>query len=320
MVESNNLHAITGTASHSPCPICFSVQIQSFLAVDSYRIVRCARCGFLFVSPPPSQEELASFYQQMSYYQGSEYGYANYFAQRPAHERLARERLVRIERLRPYRGRILDVGCAAGFFLHVAKTRGWEPVGVEVSREMARYAEELLNVSVASTTPLLGAAPTSFDAVTMWEYIEHIADPRSEVERLTTLLKPGGILALSTPNANYWVAVHRPSYWREFKPPAHIGFFTEVTLRRMLMECGLEVITVLRTQPHAPSHPYTAQRLLETLRDRVGNGANRRTPIWWSFSLAWRAVEWASRASYKWRWPQNDVSVTLEAYARKPVQ
>ena len=300
------------------CPVCDSSRQHHYLAVDGYQIVQCRRCRYLFVSQPPSDAELAAFYQEPGYYKGSAYGYTDYFALRPIHEKLARTRLRRIERLRQARGRILDVGCAAGFFLKVAQDRGWDVHGVELSEDMAAYTERLTGASVASRVTALDAEPASFDAITCWEYIEHIPEPRVEVQRLVRLLKPGGVLALSTPNTRCWEAVHQPERWREFKPPAHIGFFTAATLRWMLSSCGLEVVALPRSQPRAPAHPYAAQRLLGLLRETVGNGAERRTPFWWIFSLAWRLSERATQAAYALRWPDSDIQVCAEAYARKP--
>src|SRR4051794_39819396 len=178
------------------CPICASPNQHAYLKVDRYQIVECERCRFLFVSPPPTEQELTDFYQQPAYYKGGAFGYNDYFAQRQRHEQLARRRLARIEQLRPGRGRILDVGCAAGFFLKVAQDRGWDVRGVELSEAMVEYASRLLGQPIARRVTALDAMPTSFDAITLWEYIEHIPDPRDEVRRLVELLKPGGVLAL----------------------------------------------------------------------------------------------------------------------------
>jgi 2-polyprenyl-3-methyl-5-hydroxy-6-metoxy-1,4-benzoquinol methylase len=304
----------------STCPLCGSAERRPYLRVEGYQIVQCQDCRFLCVSSPPPAAELAALYQQQDYYKGDlPFGYTDYFAQRASHEALARARLRRIERLLPRRGRILDVGCAAGFFLKVAQQRGWEVEGVEISQDMAAYATQLIGRPIAARLAGLDAGPGAFDAITCWEYIEHIADPRDEVLRLVQLLKPGGVLALSTPNTRYWTAVHWPERWQEFKPPAHLGFFTATTLREMLAACGLEVVALPRTQPRAPGHPYAAQRLLELLRRKVGNGAERRTPLWWTFSLAWRLVERSTQAAYALRWPDSDIALCIEAYARKPL-
>ena len=299
------------------CPLCDHIQHAHVLNVAGYVIVRCVHCQFIFVSPPPSPEALREFYQNPAYYVGGIVGYNDYWAAKPVHEREARQRLSRIERLAPAKGKVLDVGCAAGFFLKVAQERDWDPWGVELSTDMADYASALIGRSVVGSLAELRAAPGSFDAITFWEYIEHIPDPRAEVLRLVELLKPGGILALSTPNTNYWEAVHQPAVWREFKPPGHLGFFTAATLRQMLESAGLEVIAIPRVGARAPKHPYAIHRLLAWLRQTVGSGADRKTPFWWLFSLAFRLVEWTIQALYKLRWPASDMQIGLEAYARK---
>src|SRR4051794_25650926 len=109
----------------SICPLCGSAKICPERVVSGYPIVRCLQCSFLFVSPAPTAADLIQFYQQAVYYEGSALGYSDYVGERARHEQLASRRLLRIERLRPKRGRILDVGCAAGFFLRIAQLRGW---------------------------------------------------------------------------------------------------------------------------------------------------------------------------------------------------
>jgi 2-polyprenyl-3-methyl-5-hydroxy-6-metoxy-1,4-benzoquinol methylase len=272
----------------------------------------------LFVSPAPTAAELAAFYQQAAYYEGSSLGYSDYIGDQARHEQLARRRLQHIERLQSKPGRILDVGCAAGFFLKIAQLYGWEPLGVELSNDMAQMASTLIGRPVAPTLADLDIAPGSLDCITLWEYIEHIPDPREEIERLTALLRAGGVLALSTPNTGYWSAEHQPERWREFKPPAHLGFFTHATLDQLLRGCGLRVVQILHVTARAPSQPYALQRMLALLRRYVGSGEDRRTPIWWSFSLAWRLVEWLSQAGYRLRTPGSDLHIGLEAYAIKP--
>jgi 2-polyprenyl-3-methyl-5-hydroxy-6-metoxy-1,4-benzoquinol methylase len=300
------------------CPLCRSANICPYRIVGSYPIVRCLQCSFLFVSPAPTAADLSAFYQQAAYYEGSSLGYSDYIGDRARHEQLARKRLQRIEQLLSRRGRILDMGCAAGFFLGSAQRCGWEPLGVELSREMAHMTATQIGCPVVPTLADLNIAPGSLDCVTLWEYIEHIPDPRDEVERLSALLRSGGVLALSTPNTGYWSAVYQPERWREFKPPAHLGFFTHATLDQLLRSCGLQVVRILHVTGRAPSQPYAFQQLLALLRQYVGSGEDRRTPIWWIFSLAWRLVECLSQARYQLQTPGCDLHIGLEAYAIKP--
>lgn len=299
-----------------PCPICAGQQSIPFLTTSGYLIVRCARCSFLFVDPPPTAAALHQFYQQGAYYAGSELGYGDYLGQRSQHEQLARRRLEQIERIVPTRGALLDVGCAAGFFLHVAQRRGWTVSGVELAQEMASQARQLIGQPVVPTLADLAAPLEAFDAISAWEYIEHIPEPGAEISKLAAFLRPGGVLALSTPNTGYWSAVYRPNEWREFKPPAHLGFFTEHTLRQAIEAAGLQVIVLPKLVTRAPSHPVLLRAPLALLR-RLGNRADKKTPLWWIFSLTWRLVERLSQLYYQARWPGSQLQIGLEVYARK---
>ena len=184
------------------CPICAARASTPFLTVNSYTIVQCCDCSFLFVDPPPSPAQLQAFYQHDEYYAGSQLGYGDYLGAQQQHEALARKRLRRIERSVPARGAILDIGCAAGFFLHVAQERGWQTWGVELSAHMASYAARWLKRPVVARIDELGLPPGSFDAVTMWEFIEHVGEPRAELEQAVKMLRRGGELSLSTPNTS----------------------------------------------------------------------------------------------------------------------
>ena len=300
-----------------PCPICAGLAATPFLTSSGYSIIQCATCRFLFVDPAPTPAALQAFYQRSEYFSGSELGYGNYLGQRLQHEQLARGRLIRIEQILPMRRTLLDVGCAAGFFLEVAKQRGWVVSGVEIAETMAAHARELTGQPIVATLEELHAAPESFDVISAWEYIEHMAEPGAEIRRLAALLCPGGVLAFSTPNTGYWTALHRPHEWREFKPPAHLGFFTAATLRRAIESAGLQVIALPKVVAIAPTQPALLNAMLNRLR-HFGTGAERRTRLWWVFGLAWRLVERLSQVIYRLRWPGSDLHIGLEIYARKP--
>lgn len=328
------------------CPLCQDPQHSPALFIDGYTIVRCDSCAFLFVCPAPAPAELHAFYARDEYYAGDSKGYANYLDQQPRHTQLAIQRLQRIERLLgevrgqgltapvlrlvprypggrgAFRkasnlGGILDVGCAAGFFMAAAQARGWQAYGIEIAPGMADHARNLTRRPVAQSAVALGLEPDSLAVVTMWEYIEHVPDPLGELRQYTKLLAPGGILALSTPNTGYWMAVHRPERWREFKPPAHVGFFTAATLRQALEAAGLKVILIRPSLARPPSRPYALDRMLGLVGDSLGRGNQRRTPLWWLFSIGWRLVELGSLLAYRLRWPHSDLHIGLEAYAYK---
>lgn len=221
---------------------------------DGYDIVRCPSCGLLARATLPTEAELAELYS-LEYFRATSHdgqGYLDYVGDAELHRETARRRLERLERIHAA-GRLLDVGAAAGFFVAEARERGWEAHGIDISAPMVAWGVEQLHVPLAEAT--LAAAPSeraSLDAVTMWDYIEHALDPAADLERVRQLLRPDGVLALSTGDASAVVARISGVRWHLLTPRHHNFFFSFETLRRLLMRTGFTVIGADRSGARYP--------------------------------------------------------------------
>lgn len=298
------------------CAVCQHDRFAPFLEKNGYTIVRCLTCSFLFVHPPPAPETLQALYTDPSYFRSrGPFGYTNYEAERAVWEAQARARLSVIERY-VSGGELLDVGCATGIFLRVARERGWRVCGIEIAPEAAQEAHRLTGGPIfSSADPLLQEGRT-FDVITLWEYLEHVPDPRAELQRMSRLLRPGGLLALSTPNAGQRRVQRAPALWREFKPPEHVNFFTARTLRRLLSACGFHTLLL---RPIAPDYqaPEWIEHQIARARLRLGDRHDRRTPLWFFYSIARRAVRWTVILHHTLWLSPLDYAEGIEAYARK---
>ena len=237
---------------------------------DGLEIVRCPRCGLLFRAILPSPEDLpglydSAYFQAEDRSQGGE-GYADYVGEADLHRLNARRRLSLLEGFTAP-GRLLDVGCAAGFFLDEARGRGWEVTGIEVSTEMAEWASGTLGLPQVIHGSFTGHPwdEGTFDCVTMWDYIEHTIDPLFELQLAHRLLRPGGMLALSTGDAGSLVARLTGRRWHLLTPRHHNYFFTRSSLLSGLERAGFSVL-VARHLGARYSVRYLAHKL-RTLAD-----------------------------------------------------
>jgi 2-polyprenyl-3-methyl-5-hydroxy-6-metoxy-1,4-benzoquinol methylase len=225
--------------------------------------VRCPSCGLLFRRDLPAQAELDEIYG-LEYFKGGASGYLDYVADEDVHRSSARNRLDALERVVP-RGRLLDVGAAAGFFVDEARALGWDAAGIDVSEPMVEWGRRTLSAPLERATLASSAASTaSLDVVTMWDYLEHSIDPTSDLERAHVLLRPGGVLALSTGDAATFVARISGSRWHLLTPRHHNFFFTVATLSRLLEQTGFDVISL----DHRGSR-YPLRYLVHKLRTLV---------------------------------------------------
>ena len=224
--------------SSAACRLCTSADLSHYLAVQEHRLDRCGSCGFVQVRQQPSQNALRALYADGYFKRGK---YDEEFAQRREGER----RLELLERARVSPGgRVLDAGCATGDFLSLGSQR-YEMWGLDVSA----YATEVAARKNPSCSGRIFTGfveeqsfePEFFDAIVMWDVVEHIWDPKSVLRRLVSHLRPGGSLILSTPDIGALTARIMRKRWAFMTVPEHLGFFSPRSLRFLLeTELGLD--------------------------------------------------------------------------------
>jgi len=231
------------------CNLCGADDALPVTEIDGFHIVRCRQCGLVYVNPRYREEFLQGIYTKEYYdhdgiQNGLEFfGYDNYLADEENIKITFAKRLKTIERY-VAQGRLLDIGCATGFFLDLARSEGWEVAGTEVSDFGARLARERFDLDVClGTLKELRFDAGAFDVVTMWDVIEHVVDPLGELEEVWRILGDGGLLSLITPDVGSLVARVLGSRWEEFRRVReHIYFFSRRTMTEMLRKAGFEVL------------------------------------------------------------------------------
>jgi SAM-dependent methyltransferase len=252
-------------ADESPrCLVCGSTDARERYAITRFRVMACGGCEQIFLHPLPSEAEIVDLFRQLyTTGEGSVPELKEYYQftfhdvpENPLVEQYERH-LDLIERHRAP-GRLLDLGCGTGLFLSVARRRGWEPFGVDESREATDWARQHFGLS-----PWVGAFESfaaegrRFDVITGWDVIEHSRDPVALLKVARECLAPGGIVALSTPNQRSILDAVAGLLYRatgggitgpleKFYIEQHFLYFTPDSLRACLARAGLGVVQLER--------------------------------------------------------------------------
>jgi SAM-dependent methyltransferase len=254
--------------------VCGGGECRERLRAGGVAIAECAGCGVRFWRPPRGFDARSTY--DASYFAdpSEARGYDDYGTLEPALRRTFARRLARLGAPAPG-ARLLDVGAAYGFAVTEARAAGWSAFGVEVSAAAARRAGRggggAVVVADAATLPFPAAA---FDAVTLWDVLEHLPDPHAAIAAASACLRPGGRLALTTGDVGSVVARVSGRRWHLYSIPEHLFFFTRRSLRLLLDAHGLRVES-MRAEASLYPIGYLAERLRKTLLGRGTAGPPR---------------------------------------------
>jgi SAM-dependent methyltransferase len=203
------------------------------------RLVKCPRCGLQFVSPRLRPDLILKGYRE-----GTD---EVFVSQAAAREHTFARCLTLIERYAPDRGRLFDVGTAAGAFLHVAQKRGWTVSGCEPNRWLCDWGRKNYGLDIQAGTIFDSTHPDGvFDAVTVWDVLEHTPDPMAFLRECRRVVRPGGLLIVNYPDIESWISRAMGRRW-VFLLSVHLYYFTRRTLTAMLEKVGFDVVMM---KPH----------------------------------------------------------------------
>ena len=232
-----------------PCNLCGSDDHRFLFSKIKRRVefsvVSCKNCGFMFMNPMITEKKMADVYTS-EYYDNYDYETRDEKKRNVADRRniATFERIMRITGLQ--KGNLLDVGCAAGFFLKSIKDRysQWNLAGCDVSEQAVKTGISQHNFDLRKGEIVdCKYDAKSFDLITMREVIEHVAKPMKSLNEINRILKESGFLVVQTGNMRSIVALilgKRHFYFDS----VHVSYFSLKTLKYALANSGFKVIYV----------------------------------------------------------------------------
>lgn len=225
------------------CPVCGKVGPREWLRGpdrfhgrrEPYTLLRCGGCSLVWLSDPPRPAEMYRHYTE---------AYHNLIAaagDNPARWAFRKEVVAKHKQS----GALLDLGCSSGAFLAYMRGAGWQLSGIEMSADEAKVAAAKSGASVfVGDIPDAQFAPQSFDAITCFDVLEHVFEPRAVMTKVAEWLKPGGIFYILVPNVDSAEARVFGSYWHGLELPRHLFHYSPASLKFVAGLAGLREVSI----------------------------------------------------------------------------
>jgi SAM-dependent methyltransferase len=239
------------TETLTSCPLCGGKEFEQFLTVkdyfltgESFKIFRCIECGFKFVNPRPTYDEIGKYYQSDAYISHNSAGFSLFnWAYRVARYFAIRKKYGLVRHFTKGE-RLLDIGCGTGELLKYCKRKGFVVQGVEPNESPRKYAIEQNGIDVKSSLTELSGGVDDFDCIMLWHVLEHIHSLNTTLDDIKRILNKEGLLVIAVPNHESFDAKFYNSFWAGYDVPRHLYHFTRDSIFRFADKHGFVVQNV----------------------------------------------------------------------------
>lgn len=263
-----------------------------------YNVIKCQSCGLIRTNPRPTPDSIGFYYPD---------DYGPYLSTQIIPSKSEKRKGVK-HFLRPFIrkifdtksnvlpvlpvGKLLEVGCASGSFLHKMADEGWQVEGIEFSEKAALQAKKLGHPIYIGSIDEAPIKKQYYDLIVGWMVLEHLYDPVESLKKIHKGAKPGGWLVLSIPDASALEFRAFKNKWYALQVPNHLYHFTPDTLAKVLKISGWSLIKVqhqrnMNSLLHSIAYTLEdkGQTKLSGLFKRMANSGG----IWFyiKFPLAW---------------------------------
>jgi 2-polyprenyl-3-methyl-5-hydroxy-6-metoxy-1,4-benzoquinol methylase len=240
---------------YTACPVCENKNLRDVMVCkdftvshQSFSILECATCSTRFTQHVPAQESIGPYYQSEAYISHSDTSKGLIsklykLARRYTLQKKAKN-VKRVSGLE--NGKLLDIGCGTGAFLHAMQTAGWQVTGLEPDSGARSLAFQLHGLQVQDSQQLYSLPSGEYDVITLWHVLEHIHDLHEYMQQIVRLLKPNGTVIIAVPNYTCKDAQHYQGFWAAYDVPRHLYHFTPKSMAHL---AGTHSLKVQAIQP-----------------------------------------------------------------------
>jgi predicted SAM-dependent methyltransferase len=233
------------------CPVCRHKQFDHFLKCrdhsisgESFNLLKCLSCSFVFTNPRPAQSEIGPYYQSDAYisHHSDKKGLVPFLYRRIRKQQFIDKTNI-IKQYQKSKPELLDIGCGTGAFIKHCNSLGWRTTGVEPDADARMTAfNSKLNVF---DTDFLKTCQGNFDVITLWHVLEHVHELDERMQQLKKLIRKDGIIIVAVPNLNSFDARYYQTYWAAYDVPRHLYHFSKSTITRLFGNHDLKLVETL---------------------------------------------------------------------------
>jgi SAM-dependent methyltransferase len=275
------------------CPLCDAAEYKKIFEIKrpelgegiSYHIRSCKTCTFIYAEGLVTEDILLKIYNKNFYASSQQYAPIDKqgdFTAESLQFPIVINAIARTDFLQTLgaKGSLLDIGAARGYFVKAA-SKVFEAEGIELSPDAAAFGNSMKVKITAGNFLTHDFGKQTFDVITLWDVLACLPQPNAAMTKISSLLKPGGLLVMTLPDGESLTARLLGSYWPMMIPPINWGFYTSDSIKKLLTAHGFTVKQISHEAKWV-SIDFVIRKLFRSLH--LGDLAQVKLPI----NPAWR--------------------------------
>lgn len=208
-----------------------------FIKTDELSFLKCPECSLIWRIHP--KEDLTE-------YDDKEYFSRFYEDKRKRRVQKSKQQIKLIEKFKPAKGTLLEIGCSMGYFLQAAKEEGWQATGIDIGSYAIDHCKNLGLEAYHMSASELEKLGKTYDVIVMRHVFEHLPNPVEQLQLFLKLLKPEGLLMINLPNGRYIKGRIFKEKYKFYSPKSvglqHYFYYSPFNLKVLLEQNNYKVL------------------------------------------------------------------------------